>query len=628
MFSARVQVWGVVLVGLLAATVLPPPVQAQVAGCPANNVCITTYLYQNQRTGLNQSEGTLTKSALLGTSPKMSVLFKTTVDEALYAQPLYLPRVIVGGVMHNVIYVATSNNTVYAFDADTNQPALWTRHMDHTGTGAAGRAPIENVDISPNCPNFLPNHKIGVTGTPVIDLSENTPGAANTITTGQIYFVSIFAIDSDPITFAQTIYALDVTSGAIVAQSDVSATATGHPDNVPFDPKWQNQRPALLLQNGVVYAGWGGHCTSSVWQGWLMGFKRTSGSFGSGPVAAWISTPESVNSTRRGSLWNSGSGPAGDGTNIVVATGNGSYTQATNLAPPTIYPVCKPSRGTYLYCSYSESVVKLQNPTGTSLVTKDFFTPADQAARTSADSDLGAGGTLLVPTQSGGNPQNLAVQAGKGGDIFLINMDDNSQMGGYSGSTKTFVPSTCSFNGGGSPDFNVASLYGRNTVGCGLCDQKNQNNKCGSWSSPAWWNAGNSGLGSSFLYFNSASGPIRQFKLCPGNSPSLGCPGSATFTKTASTTLTIPYPSSTPVITSASVTDPNGVLWVLDNSGYKSATPGVQTLRAFDATTLAAIWDSSKLTGIGGSIKFTVPVVANGKVYVGGYPALTVFGLK
>jgi hypothetical protein len=593
-----------------------------------NQVCVTTYSFQPQRTAQNLSEPVLTKAALTASSPKMSLLFTTPVDEAIYAQPLYLPSVIIGGLPHNVIYLATENNTVYAMDADSSQAPLWTRHLDHTGTGALGRPVIENKDLRASCTNFLPNYKIGITGTPVIDLSQNVPGVANTITSGVMYLVAAFAIDGTTTTFAQTIYALDVTTGNILAQMDVAATATGHPTNFTFSKQWANQRAALLFQNGQVYAAWGSHCDTGSWSGWLMAFQMTNNSFGKGPAAVWTVEPEAVNNIRHGGIWQAGGGPAGDGTYIYAATGNGVFDLQPNPPAPTPYAPCTVSSSAYLYCDYSNSVVKLSNPTGTSLKVADFFTAGDQANRTTLDYDLGSSAPMVVNT--GGSPQNVVIQTGKGGDIYVLNADGASTMGGYSGDAGHFTGGTCSMDADDPmPDQITAAVYGRSNKGCGVCAGLLGGGECGPFSSSAWWGAGASGTpGLSYVYVAPVNGTIRQYTLCPGGSAALGCPNQATLTPNHASSKTFMYPSATPLVTSASCTSTDGLLWAVDNSGYGKTPPNPSVLYAYDATTMAAIWNSSKITGTVGATKFVPPVVVNGKAYLAGYLGMDVFGLK
>lgn len=623
MLPPRLSLWLAVVCLTAGFAFAAPPA---VPGCPVNLVCVTTYGYQPQRTSQNLSEPVLVKSALTGTST-MGLLFTTQLDEAVYAQPLYLPNVVINNATHNVLYVATENNTVYAMDADASQTPLWSRHLDHTGTGALGRPVTENVDLSSSCTNFLPNYKVGITGTPVIDLSQNVPGVNNTVTTGVLYVIAKFAIDGPPTTFAQTIYALDVTTGSIIAQMDITGTITGHPTSLTFAPKWLNQRAALLLQGGQVYAAWGSHCDSGSWSGWLMSFQLSGNSFGKGPTAVWNSERESVGNTRHAGIWGGGSGIAGDGTYVYATTGNGAFNIKPTPDANSSYLPCTPSSTSYVYCDYGESLIKLSN-SGTAFTVQDFFTPGDQANRTNNDYDLGSSGPMII--NPGGNPKNLAVQSGKEGDIYLLNLDGTLQMGGYSGDAGSFNAATCSMSTADPlPDFDaVFAVYGRATRGCGVCPSYVDANECGPWTSPAWWGAGSATPAVSYVYLTPANGKVRQYKLCPGNNASLGCPNQATLTAGASTSKSFNYPVTTPVVTSASSTSNAAVLWFVDNATYGGKPPGNAVLYAYDATSMNGIWNSKSVTGGIGAVKFVPPVIANGKVYVAGYPGVAVYGLK
>jgi len=356
---------------------------------------ITTYHYDNYRTGWNQNETRLTPTNVA--SAAFGLLQTVTVDDQVDAQPLYVPGVnITAGNYqgtHNVVYLVTGNNSVYAIDAESGTILL------SPNFGAPVASPL-------GCHNNGPN--VGITSTPAIDLTSNLMYIMvyNNGTSGPMY--TIHALDIGNLTDR-------VTPQVVVASHTLTNGTTFN-----FNATYERQRPALLLANGTVYAGFGSFCdlAPSVSRGWLLGWQ--TGTLDPLPANQLIDTQAtSPNTFFLSSIWMSGYGPAADDSgNVLIVTGNSdpsgtTYDGVTNI---------------------QESVVEM-SPDLTAVLT--LFTPSNQPALDKSDVDFGAGGVLVLPDQAGSIP-HLAVAAGKDGDMYFMNEND---LGGFS-STKNNVLGT------------------------------------------------------------------------------------------------------------------------------------------------------------------------------------------
>jgi len=507
----------------------------------AAQVSVLTYHYDDARTGQNTQETTLSPANVA--SSTFGLKFTQRVDGYVYAQPLYVPGVnIPGQGTHNVVYVATENDSVYAFDADTGRPTnprpLWrAKLLDRT----LGERAVPSRDT--NCADLIP--KVGITSTPVID-----PG------TSTLYVLA--KVKQRGSQYAQKLHALDLATGVeklggpVVIQATVSGTGDGsNGGTIAFDPLREHQRAALTLANGNVYIAWASHCDNGPYHGWVMAYDQTS----LAQVAVYNTTPDGG----LGGVWQSGGGPALDaGGNLFLATGNGTF-DAQQPTPPND--------------DYGDTLLQLTP----ALSFVDYFTPFNEDALNQADNDLGSGAPLVLPDQSGPNP-HLVVITGKEGTIYVVDRDAMS-----------------GFHADG--DHIVQSLVG--AVG-------------GTWSMPAYWN-GN-------LYYGGAGDSLRAFGLTGGSPP-------LTASSTSSAPETFGFPGATPVVSADGAT--NGIVWALQTDAYSSKGPAV--LHAYDATDLSQELYSSDQAGRrdvpGRAVKFTVPVVANGKVYVGTENHLAAFGL-
>jgi hypothetical protein len=341
-----------------------------------------THQNDNGRTGQNLNESILTPSNV--NQAQFGKLFSYALDGQAYASPLYVADLnIPGQGFHNVVYVATEHDSVYAFDADgLVATPLWQVSFINP---AAGITPVPSNANPGICCDIDP--EIGMTGTPVIDQ-----------TTGTLYVVARTAEVSGGITnYVQRLHALDIATGApkfggsVLIQASVPALG----GQEPFAPLTQNQRAALLLSNGVVYVAFGSHSDQYPFHGWILGYNASTLQ----QVMVFCTTP---NSPLGGGIWQSGGGPATDATgNIYFITGNGTFNGNTG--------------GT----EWADSFIKL-SPSG---VVLDYFTPHDQANMDAHNLDLGSGGVMVLPDQLGPVPR-LVGGAGKSQTVYLVNRDN------------------------------------------------------------------------------------------------------------------------------------------------------------------------------------------------------------
>jgi len=521
----------------------------------APGVNITTWHVDNNRSGLNDQETILTPSNVNTTS--FGKLFSLPIDGYAYAEPLLMSGVTVSGAQHNVLYVATEHDSVYAFDADTAGPPLW-----QVSLLQSGETPLTNAPIAP----FE-----GVTSTPVIDAS-----------TGTLYVVSAQTSAATGGTFR--LHALDITTGAEKFGGPVTITASVPGTGTGGTTESLNtsciQRAALLLANGNIYMGFGG-CHS----GWLLAYNATSlqqvGAFNSSPVLNGEGTYASA-----GGVWMGSGGPVADSSgNVYISTGNGPW-NGTN--------------------AFADSVLKFP-PTITSgangtMQPSDYFTPDDYQFMDCNDADLAAGGLILIPGST------TLIAGGKTGTMYLVN---SSSLGHESA--------------------NDAGALQEQVWGDGLASGSTYQNSCTDSTGTNTANVTSYEIFGTSAYFNgyvylgvtptssTAPGGVRQFEY------------SGTLTPFADSAPSIQQGTrGTSPFISADGTN-NGIVWMIDegfplqNTQADPSNPGAKmpptsaTLRAFSAASYPnELWDSSQNSADtpGYGIKFSSPVVANGKVYI------------
>src|SRR3954471_4340966 len=375
---------------------------ARVVSCAASalfslvasaQVNVVTYHNDVSRTGANLSETILTPANV--NSATFGRLFSYNVDGYVYAQPLYVSNLnIPGKGSHNVLFIATEHNSVYAFDADSPLASgglLWQTNLGPSATTPNNDFGNRNRAFS----DILP--EVGITGTPVIDPDSKT--------------LYVDAFTHEGFSYLHRLHALNLLDGTERSNSPVVVTATvngtgidssgGH---VVFNAKQQIQRAALTLAGNVVYLCYAGYSDTDPYHGWIIGFDKTTLQ----PLPGYVfnTTPNSAvgSNPGEGGIWLPGGGPAVDAAgNLYVVTGNGRFN--ANLSGGT---------------EYGDTVLKLS--TANSLTVADFFTPYNQAALEQVDMDLGSGGPMLLPNQPGANPRLLVVGS-KEGKVYLMNRD-------------------------------------------------------------------------------------------------------------------------------------------------------------------------------------------------------------
>jgi len=329
-------------------------------------------------------ETRLTPAAV--SSGQFGQLFSYPVDGQVYAQPLYLPGVnILAKGVHNVVFVVTEHDSVYAFDADSKLSApLWqVSFLNH----AAGVTSASAADLQ--CNSIQP--EVGITATPVIDAASGT-----------LYVVAMTE-EGPSQRYVQRLHALDVTTGAerpgspVEIQASLPGTGDGN-TMVRFQPALTKERAGLLLLNGVVYTSWSSQCDSGRYHGWVIGYDEKTLQ----QTAAYAVTPN----WDAGSIWQSGAAPAADADgNIYVVSGNGTFDGdrgGTDLA---------------------ESVIKLSTSQGLAL--EDYFAPFDATALSEQNLDLGSSGAVLLPAEAGSPAHpRLLVNGTKFGGIFVLDADN------------------------------------------------------------------------------------------------------------------------------------------------------------------------------------------------------------
>jgi len=348
-----------------------------------STVNVLTYHNDVARTGQNLNESTL--NTVNVNSANFGMVGNLSVDAGVDAEPLYVSNLNVVGGVHNVVYVVTENDSVYAFDADTFVQ-LW--HVSVLGAN-------ETASDNRGCGQVSPI--IGITSTPVIDLSAGTHG--------EIFLVAM-SLDNNG-NYHQRLHALDLTTGGEISGSPVTVQATFPTTNgtTTFDPKQYKERAALLLLNGVIYTTWASHCDDGPYTGWVMGYSETT--------LQQISVLDVTPNGGDGAIWMAGDGPAADSSgNIYFLDANGTFDGTLN------------SNGFPEHGDYGNAFIKLSTA-GNSLSVADYFTMSNTDAESNSDEDLGSGGEMLLPDvqDSQANTWHLAVGAGKDGHIYVVNRD-------------------------------------------------------------------------------------------------------------------------------------------------------------------------------------------------------------
>ena len=503
---------------------------------------VLTFHNDHARDGVNSLETVLTPENV--NSTQFGKVFSYPVDGYVYAQPLYVPGVTIPSIgVHNVVYVATEHDSVYAFDADglVSTP-LWQDSFINPAEGITTVPSSDTLtdDITP---------EVGITSTPVIDPAGGT-----------LYVEAVTKVinaETQVVSYQQMLHALDLTTGAeklggpVLIDPLMHGTGAGSKDGlIPFDALRQNQRAGLLLSDGALYVAFASHGDNPPYHGLVIKYDAADLS----KVVVFDDTPNGSD----GGIWQSGNGPAADSEGrIYVTSGNGTFDF---------------KRGGR---DLGDSIIKLRSRSFRFSV-ETYFTPYNQDYLSDHDLDFGDSGVLLLPDQTTG-PVHLAVTVGKDGVIYLVNRD---KMGGYNPSNNDQITQALS-----------GALSG------------------GVWAVSAFFN--------NTMYLGASGDFLKGFTLSSGQFPS---------TANMETPVAFGFPGTSPSISANGSNDV--IVWTLENDGFVSSSPTV--LYAFDSN-LNELYDTTQASAnrdqAGGAVKFTVPTIANGRVYVGTETELDVYGL-
>jgi hypothetical protein len=499
---------------------------------------VLTYHNDIARTGQNLTESTLTPGNV--NAETFGKLGFYPVDGLVDAEPLYASNVAVpNNGTHNLVIAATENDSVYAFDADSGA-TIWQISTLKTG---------ETTSDDRNCSQITP--QIGVTSTPVIDRTQGPNGA--------VYVVAMSKDGSG--NYYQRLHALDLALGSELfgGPVEVQATYPGTGDNsngtnVVFDPGQYAERSALLLLNGVIYTGWTSHCDIRPYTGWIMGYSEST--------LAQTSVLNVTPNGDAGSIWMAGAGLAADSSgNIYFLDANGDFDTSLNASG-------FPGDG-----DYGNAFMKLST-SGNQLAVADYFEMDNGVEESDNDTDLGSGGTIVLPDLSdgSGNTWHLAVGAGKDQNLYLVNRD---AMGKFSANNNNIYQEL------------AGALPG------------------GVWAMPAYFN--------NTVYYGSVGSPIQAFTITNAK---------LSTSATSQTANSFGYPGATPSV-SANGTS-NAIVWAVENT-----SPAV--LHAYNATNLTEIYNSNQASNgrdhFGDGNKFITPMIVNGHLFVGTPNGVAVFGL-
>jgi hypothetical protein len=532
-------------------------------------VGVYTYHNDNMRTGWNARETALSH-ATVG-SEQFGKLWSRPVDGQVYAQPLYMPALDMGAAgIRNVVLIATEHNSVYAFDADTGGSApLWQAPLGPSvPTQEMVRRDPGDLNLNPDpCPD-IEGPEYGITGTPVIDPATQT-----------LYVVAKTLEDRRQL---YRLHALDLRTGQnrpgwpVEIHGSVAGDGGGSVNGqILFDPVLQLQRAGLLLLNGRVVIAFGSHCGFKInrYHGWIFSYNTADPTE---PPLVFNTTPEKspgAHEEAAGGIWQGGFGPAADEKgNIYFVTANGLFN--ADLGGRNV----------------GDSFVRLSTEDGTLTFTPDpanFYTPNNERHLDQYNLDLGSGGAMLLPDQWAASMPRLLVGAGKDGIIRLLNRDF---LGGH---------------------------HGRPTSLRRGHDEAVHQVEVG-WpflGGPAYWE----GPDGNHIFYMGLRDRLRRFRLVSGvNGRTL------LFTSSESAHAFTAYPPSTPVVSSSGRTAGTGIVWVLRRED--------DTLRAFSAEDLTIeLWNSRRNAADrldGRVVKFTVPIVANGKVFAATKTAVVCYGLR
>ena len=628
----------VIVIALLMSLVAVPgskKIQTLTVGqtyCTHLTPCMLTYHNDNNRDGVNPNEAVLKASTLSSSSHPVPQWLATT-DGQIYAQPLYVHQLLLGGQPTNGVYVATENNSVYVLDSDSTSSTgtvLAQVNLNNASDLGSGYTEIAlpYTDLPRGCSNIVP--EVGITGTPVMDVSVTPP---------VLYVVTKHEdVDSQGgKTYRQKLHGLFADTLQEIPGSPLVLDSTFASNYAPgLSPLYNNQRAGLALVNGAnntakIWVAWGSHCDIVPYEGFAIEFTYNySGSPGFSTTYNVFNDQATCTAKKcQAGIWMGGAAPAADAQgNVYFSTGNGDI--ATQGAG-----------------EYSNSVIRM-NDSGL----QDFYSPPDFAVLNKGratiacsnphppncispcqidstgqycqitlppdDWDLGAGGVVLLsPTFKLNNPE--IVSFGKQGMVYVV---FSANMGHIDSQTSNPEQYACTTATAPTSGAIVQCFFG-------MPPRYNQAN--GGRGAPAFL-AGQTGYAiRNFMYIAGIAEPLRAYALVDAN-------GVGVFNSrgaTSSTPHVFPYPGAVPVVTwehkGGNISD--AIVWALDTGGYAkaSAPANASVLYAYRAIPAAGLgpgslgselWDTSaynnSIPGNPGAVKFTVPTIVEGKILVPG----------
>jgi hypothetical protein len=561
----------------------------------ARATSVVTYHFDTGNGGANTSETSLTPANV--NTGSFAKRFSTSVDGKVYAQPLYMPAVVVSGGAnagtHDLAFVATQHDSLYAIDADSGI-VVW--KTSFTASGLPGATITSMPSSDTNSSDTSP--EIGICGTPTIDPSTNylyLAAKTKQVVSGVVHYV-------------YTLYKVDITNGNATANANIlastiigdtvydssSQTYTYHTANSPtaaqdifvpgtgdgtitvngqsrvyFNAMRQMNRPAMLLTGGMLYIAFGSHGDNGPYHGWLLAYSASS--------LALEGVLNATPNASEGGFWGGGAAPSVDSQGYVyLMTGNGTFDGSSNNGTT----IGLNSSGFPASGDYGDSFLKIttdsstsvgnQNVNGWGLKIVDYFAPFNCQSLDDSDTDLGSGGVTILPNSAGSSAHpHLLVGAGKQGNLYLIDRDN---MGKFSATTDNVVQSQTAIN----ECFNTETFF------------------------------------NGVLYCASVTDALKSFTISNASMSTSPVRSSDGFD----------WPGATLAV-SANGTS-NGIVWGIDN--------GTSDLRAYDATDVTnEFWNSGQAANnsdsLGTAQKFAAPAVADGHVFVPTSNSLVVYGL-
>jgi hypothetical protein len=542
---------------------------------------VLTHRNNVEHTGWNSTETTLTPSNV--NVRQFGLLANLPVDAPIFAQPLYASGVFIGGSNHNLLIVATENDSVYAFDPNSFA-LLWKASL--LGAGEQPAIPFDScTDLmwsnssSPTAP------ALGITATPVIDRAIGPNGA--------IYVLAMSMTVGQPQQYYARLHALDLSTGqdmqteTLNSPVTIKATFPSLSGTITFNPQSQRGRPALLLQGGIVYTAWGSQCDTQPYYGWIIAYDENTLK----QTAVFNDNPnQNLNGgLGGGGIWGAGGAVAGSPEgDLYFMTGDGLFDTRLLL------------NGFPWYGDYGDSFMRL----GGNLKVIDFFCPSDQYELASLDNDLGCGGVVVLPgiVDNSDATWNLAVGGSKAGTVQIVSR--MTGMGGYN-------------NG------NTDKIYQEFTL-------PPPNNAM--WSSPAYFNDGANNV----IYFGPEGSPLLKYVFANAK---LTGPSAMANTICGSNPAYFQFPGASPSVSSNGANASSAIVWAYQNlnpppSNLPIPDYGTPVLHAFDSN-LNELYcsqenpadDISQPPYNASATKFMVPTVCNGEVFVGTTNSVAVFGL-